>query len=217
MSWNKKLLADVLFGVQIIGALVLSGSQFFRLLETTQGQLLSMFLIMEGFLCLNLMLAIGSHRAQPSRITKQTVWTYIMWLVLIGSNILAIFLNGHYQWSPNDTRTSLLAIGGAVVVFTVTKIQGVGLKDPMSKSLLAMIFKAMPQFVMTFEIAQKGGAGVPAAALIAGHITVLTRIGQIWLAIREAGWDRNRVWLGASEAANEISWIAVTAAWIFSQ
>lgn len=217
MSWNKKLIADVLFGVQILGALVLSGSQFFRLLETTKGQLLSMFLIMEAFFCLSLMLAIGSHRAQPSRITKQTIWTYVMWIVLIGSNILAVFLNGDYKWSPNDTKTSLLALSGAVVVFAVTKIQGIGLKDPMSKSLLAMIFKALPQFVMAFEIAQKGGAGVPLAALIAGHVTVLTRIGQIWFAIREAGWDRNRVWLGASEAANEISWIAVTVAWIFSQ
>ena len=37
MSSKKKLIADLLFGVQIIGAFVLCGSQFFRLLETAQG------------------------------------------------------------------------------------------------------------------------------------------------------------------------------------
>lgn len=39
MSLKKKLIADLLFGIQIIGAFVLGGSQFFRFLKTTQGQL----------------------------------------------------------------------------------------------------------------------------------------------------------------------------------
>lgn len=216
MSSKKKLIADLLFGVQIIGAFVLCGSQFFRLLETTKGQLLSMFLVMEAYLCLHLMLAAGAHRAQPSRVTRQTLWTYVMWLALIGTNIVAIFLNGSYQWSQNDTRTATLALLGTVLVFAVMKLRGIRLQDPMLKSFLAMLFKALPQFIMAFEVAQKGGAGVPAAAVIAGNITILIRIGQIWFSIREAGWDRNRVWLCVSETVNEVSWATVSVIWFFA-
>ena len=99
MFLKKKLIADLLFWIQIVCAFILCGSQFFRFLETTKGQLLSMFLIMEAYLYLHLMLAVGAHRAQPSRVTRQTLWTYAMWLVLILSNIVAIF--------------STVAIGGA--------------------------------------------------------------------------------------------------------
>ncbi len=216
MSSKKKLIADLLFGVQIIGAFVLCGSQFFRLLETTQGQLLSMFLVMEAYLCLHLMLAVGAHRAQPSRVTRQTLWTYVMWLAFIGSNIVAIFLNGSYEWSQNDTRTAALALLGTVLVFAVMKLRHIRLQDPMLKSFLAMLFKAVPQFIMAFEVALRGGAGVPAAAVIAGNITILVRIGQIWFAIREAGWDRNRVWLCISETMNEVSWATVSVVWFFA-
>jgi hypothetical protein len=215
MSSKKKLIADLLFGVQIIGAFVLCGSQFFRLLETTKGQLLSMFLLMEAWLCLHLMLAVDAHRAQSSRVTRQTLWTYVMWLALIGTNIIAIFLNGSYQWSQNDTRTITLVLLGTVLVCAVMKLCHIRLQDPMFKSLLATLFKALPQFIMVFEVVQKGGAGIPAVAVIVGNITVLIRIGQIWFAIREAGWDRSRVWLCISEIANEVSWAAVSVVWCF--
>lgn len=215
MSSKKKLIADLLFGVQIISGFVLCGIQFFRLLETTKGQLLSMFLVMEAYLCLHLMLAVGAHHAQPSRVTRQTLWTYVMWLALIDFNIVAIFLNGSYEWSQNDTRTVTLALLGTVLVFAAMKLRGVGLQDPMLKSCLAMLFKALPQFIMAFEVAQKGGAGVPAAVVIAGNITILIRIGQIWFSIREAGWDRNRVWLCVSETVNEVSWATVSIIWFF--
>lgn len=173
-----------------------------------------MFLLIEAFLFLHFLLAIKAHRVQPSRVTRQTLLTYLIWFAFIGSNILAIFLNGEYQWSRNDTVTSILALSGIVVVFIGAKIRKIELQDPMLKSLLAIIFKALPQFMMAFRIAQIGGAGVPMAAIISGHITILTRIGQIWFAIREAGWDRNRIWLCVSEAVNEISWIVVSIVWI---
>ena len=94
MSRKKKLTADFLFAVQIVGAFVFAGSQFFRLLETTKGQLLSMFLVMEAFLVLHIMLVVAAHHAEPSRITRQTLWVYVMWVALLGSNIIAVFING---------------------------------------------------------------------------------------------------------------------------
>jgi hypothetical protein len=216
MSSKKKLIADLLFGVQIIGAFVLAGSQFFRLLDTTKGQLLSMFLGVEAFLCFNFLLAVSAHRAQPNRVTRQILWTYVMWLVLMGTNIVAVFLNGNYRWSQNDTRTTTFAVFGTLLVFALMKIRDIGFQDPMPKSLLAMSCKALPQFLMALEIAQRGGAGVPAAAIIAGNVTIFVRIGQLWFAIREAGLNRNLVWLCASEVVNEVSWATVSIVWFFT-
>lgn len=213
MSSKKKLIADLLFGVQIIGAFILAGSQFFRLLETTKGQLLSMFLGMEAFLCFNLLLAASAYREQPSRAIRQTLWTYAMWSVLIGSNIVAIFINGGYEWSRNDTLTTALLLFGSALVFALMKIRDIGFQDPMPRSLFAMSCKALPQFLMALEIAQRGGAGVPAAAIVAGNVTIFVRIGQLWLAIREVGLNRNLVWLCASEVANEASWATVSIVW----
>lgn len=214
-SW-KKLVADFLFGVQIIGAFVLGGSQFFRLLETTEGQLLSMFLGMEAFASINFLLAVSAYREQPSRAVRQALWTYAIWIAFIGSNIAAIFINGGYEWSQNDTRTFTLLFLGAVAVFALMKVKDIGFQDPMPRSLFAMACKALPQFLMALEIAQRGGAGVPPAAIIAGNITILVRIGQFWFAIREAGLNRNLVWLCANEIVNEISWATVTVVWLIT-
>lgn len=214
MFWKTRMIADLLFWIQLIGAFVLAGSQFFRLLETTEGQLLSVFFVVVVFMALHLLLAIGAHRAQPSRITRQTIWMFALWIMLLGSNIAAVFINGTYEWSPNDTRTVLIVLCSTGVVFALARFRGVGFSDPMPKGCLAIVFKSFPQFVVAVEIALKGGAGIPGLALIAGHVNIFTRLGQIWLLMREAGWDRNRVWLLASEVVNEISWTAVTVAWV---
>lgn len=214
MSSKKKLIADLLFGIQIIGALVLCGSQFIRFLKETQGQLLSMFLLVEAFLILNFWLAKKAHRVQASYVTGQTLVIYKIWLVLIGSNILAFFLNGNYQWSRNDTMTIIIALCMTAVVFVGAKIRKIDLKDPMLKSFLAMLFKAFPQAMMAIKISQVGGGGLPVWAVVAGHITISVRILQISITIREAGWDRNRIWLCVNEVVNELSWIAVSIVWI---
>lgn len=216
MSSEKNLIADLLFGVQIIGAFVLAGSQFFRLLETTKGQLLSMFIGIEAFLCLNFMLAASAYREQPGRVIRQALWTYATWFALMGSNIAAIFFNGNYRWSQNDTRTTMFLLLGTMLVFAVMKIRGVGFQDPMPRSLLAMSCKALPQFLMALEIAQRGASGVPAAAIVAGNITIFVRLGQLGFAIREAGLNRNLVWLCASEVVNEVSWATVSISWFFA-
>lgn len=214
MSQRKETIVDLLFGVQVIGAVIFCGSQFVRLLTNVQGQSLSMMLIMEVYILLHLALAMAAHTAKPSRVTRQTVATFIMWIVGLGSNIGAIFYNGSYRWSGFDNTTCLLALAGSVLVFGSSKLYGIGFSDPMPKALLAMLFKALPQFVMAFKVASEGGAGVPAAVIIIGNATVLIRLAMIWIAIREEGQDRNRTWLFASETANEVSWAVVSMVWL---
>ncbi len=214
MPSRKEMISDSLFWVQIIAAIVLCGSQFFCFLETTKGQLLAMFLVMEGYFFLNLLLSVSAHTERPSRATGQLMGTYILWLALIGSNIAAIFINGSYEWNQNDTSIAVLAIVGTVALVVVAKLKGLGLQDPMLKSLLGILFKTVPQLIMAYEITQRGGAGIPAAAIVAGHVTSLIRIGQVLFALFESGRDRNRIWLCVSETGNEVSWMVVTIVWL---
>jgi hypothetical protein len=71
----KKLTADFLFALQISLALISGGSQFLRLLSTSQGVNVSWLASWLAFLLVNLALTIRAHRSQPSRVTLQTILT----------------------------------------------------------------------------------------------------------------------------------------------
>ena len=62
----------------------------------------------------------------------------------------------------------------------------------------------------------EGGDGISAVAVWAANATALIRIGQLGIAVREAGWDRARKGLALSEATSELTWIIVTVAWLAS-
>lgn len=213
MSQKKRAISDLLFWIQVVLACVFSVTLFIRLLQDTTGQSLSMHVAMLGFLLLNLCLAFGAYRATPNRINRQTVIIYMLWSVFITCHTAAIIWSNDYCWSKNDNITSFMAAMGAVLIFGICLIRGVGLNDPMPKGLLAIALKAMPQFMMAFKVASVGGAGIPMLVVIVGNLTIWTRIGQIWFAIREVGWSRNLNWLLASETANGISWAAVSLVW----
>lgn len=214
MSAKKKLLADLLFAVQIVFAFVLGVSQFLRMLETIQGVSLTMFFSMEIFVGINLFLAIRAHRNQPSRITRQTMASYTLIIVMITADLAAIFIHGGYDWSRNDAITAVLVAVGIAVCLSGARLKGLGWGDPLVKGWLAISFKAIPQLLLAWKIFQDGGAGTPGAAILAGHFTVCTRLGQLGLSIREAGWDRNRIGSALSEIANEASWVVVTIVWL---
>jgi hypothetical protein len=76
------------------------------------------------------------------------------------------------------------------------------------------IFKAVPQLALAYKIFMQGGAGLAAAAVITGHVTILSRLGLLWFFIKEAGWDRNRRGSALSELANETSWLIATIVWL---
>ncbi|MFA6159570.1 MAG: hypothetical protein WC678_00580 [Parcubacteria group bacterium] len=215
MFSRKTLVADLLFWVQVVLAFLLSVPQFFRLLENVKGQSLSMQVVMLGFLLLNLSLALGAYRVEPNRNTLQIIAIYIMWAVFVTGNIVAIFWNGLYCWSSNDTVTMFLVGAGVVSILNICMIKGLGLKEASIKGSLAIIFKALPQFMMALKIASEGGAGIPMMTIIVGNIGVTIRIGQLLVAIKKIGWDKNLTWIFLAEVANEISWVIVTMAWFY--
>jgi hypothetical protein len=117
-------------------------------------------------------------------------------------------------WDIKDTLTA--AVVGSAVLLTWLQARRLGLKitDPLVSGFLAVWFVGLPQITLTYKVFSVGGAGLAGGMILAGHIGIMTRLGQLWFAIREAGWDRNRQGAALSEIANEVTWLLVTLAWL---
>jgi hypothetical protein len=210
----KKTAADAFFALQLVLALISGGSEFLRLLSTAQGVNSSWLASWLAFLLLNLGLTIRGHRHQPSRVTIQTVMTYAAWTTVIAACLGAMLWKGQDLWDAKDTVTALVVSAGLALVWLWARWRGLGLADPMVHAGFAACFIGLPQLTLTYKIFTLGGAGMAGLMLLAGHIGICTRLGQLWFTIREAGWDRPRRAAALGELANEITWILVTLAWL---
>lgn len=215
MSRAQKMTTDLVLAVQIVGVFVLGGSQFIRLLETIEGVNVMMFIAFEVFIVLNLAITIGLHRKQATRVTYQLLATYLLWFVAMGMNVGAVLWRGDYQWGKNDLLTGAMAGSGVVATMAIAYHKGLGITDPIIKGWLAFCFKAVPQVMLGVKIMAEGGRGLPAAAVWMGHITIIARLCQIGIAVREGGWNRSTKGLAISEATNELSWVIVTIIWLY--
>ena len=212
---NKhRLLGDVLFYLQIFFALSMGTSQAWKMLHSTEGIILTWFAFWGLFLLINLSLSYKAHVLQPSRITKQTVTIYAVWTLLMTANIFVFLWKDTLGWSPVDTITSVLAGIGIAVTLGIGKLRKLPLLDPIIRGWIAVMFKALPQLTLAYNIWLEGGDGLATIAVVVGHITICTRLGQIFLSIREAEWDRNRIGSMISEAANELSMLVLTVVWL---
>jgi len=217
-SNTKKIslsVGDIIFGTQLIISCVLCGTQLVRAFESVQGMSLSMNMVLEGFLALHFMLALSAYRVTPSRTTYQTMVVYTLYGVLTAVLIGVLLTREGYHWGPNDNQTLTIAGIGAAGIVTVCWFRSIPVMDAIPKSFLAITFKAIPQFMMAWKIASEGGAGIHGAALVVGHISILIRMYMIGLSIRQGGWEKNLTWLLISETCNELSWVAVSAAWLY--
>jgi hypothetical protein len=184
------------------------------MLTTSQGVSITWFGFWEVFLVLNLVLALRAHRNQPSRVTLQTIFSYSLWTVMVTLDLGVMIVKGTGTWNGRDTATVALAASGIAVTLLVAFLNQLGIADPIVKGYLAVCFKAVPQLIMAYNIFVMGGAGLAGTTVVTGHITVLTRLGQLMFSIREAGWDRNRQGSAISEIANEASWFICTMVWL---
>ncbi|HEY9073730.1 MAG TPA: hypothetical protein VIN67_06315 [Desulfobaccales bacterium] len=211
---TKKTAADAFFALQLALALISGGSEFLRLLSTDQGINLSWLACWLAFLLINLTLTIRGHRHQPSRVTLQTVLTYAAWTTVIAACLAAMLWKGKDLWDAKDTLTSLVVGAGLALVWLRARWTDLGLADPMVHAGFAACFIGLPQLTLAYKIFMVGGAGMAGLMLLAGHIGIITRLGQLWFAIREAGWDRHRQAAALGELANEATWLLVTLAWL---
>ena len=213
--YNKKQLpADFFFILQLLLAGVSGGSQFVRLLTTSQGLNISWLASWLAFLLINLALTIKAHHVRPSRVTLQTVCSYGVWTLIITANLTLLLWKGATVWDAKDSVTTLAVILGLLLALVWSRWRGLPWTDPLVYGFFGVCFIGLPQVTLAYKIYQVGGAGLAAGMLLAGHAAIMTRLGQLWFAIREAGWDRNRLGAAVSEAANEITWLLVTLAWL---
>lgn len=214
MSDRARLIADALFAIQVACALGFGLSQVGRMLQTTEGVSLTWFLFWAIFLGLNLLLSIKAHQVQPSRVTAQTVVTYATWSSVLAIALAVLLWRSLGEWHPVDTLNVAVSGAGVLATLAVGRRRGLGPGDPMVRGWLAVFFKATPQLTLAWHLAEVGGAGLAPFAVIAGHVTINLRLGQLYFSIREAGWDRNRIGSAVSEIANEASWIVATVVWL---
>lgn len=212
--YQKRLIADLLFGVQLMCGVAFGGAQILRMFETTEGVNISWFVCWEVFLALNLTLAVRAYRVQPGRAMVQTIASYTMWTVLITTAIGVMLWNRGGAWDSNDTVTIMIVGCGAIVTIVIAIRNNLGMSDPMVRGWIAMFCRAIPQLALAWKITVAGSDGLSGISILAGHITMLTRLGQLICAIREAGWDRNRKASAISELASWGSWIIVTIIWL---
>ena len=214
MSAKKRIIADLLFGVQVVCATLFCGAYAVRSLTDVTGSSIAQFGLVAAFLVFNLALGVGAHRSAPSRVTRQAIATYIIWLVLVAAIIVAAWTNPMYRWNEKDTTTLVTTVFLTIAVLLMSYLRRLSLKDPMVKGSFAIAYKSVPQVLLAWKFLAEGATGTPGLSVLLGHVTIFVRLGQIYFMVREAGWDRNRTWLAVSETANELSWIVATAAWI---
>ncbi len=212
---KKQVIADSLFVIQIICIVVFGGGQLLRMLTTAQGVSITWFVCWEAFLLLNLVLTIRAHRNGPSRVTIQNIFSYFLWVVVVTLALVVMVWRGTGTWNGRDTATVVLVIVSIVIALRTMRQKQLTVADPIVKGYFALFLKAIPQSIMALNIFMIGSEGLATTTVVAGHVAVLTRLGQLWFSIREAGWDRNRTGSAMSEVGNEASWIVVTIVWIF--
>ncbi len=208
---------DLLFFVQIACALSFGVAQARLMYATsTQGVSVTWLAFWSIFLLINLSLSIRAHQAQASRVTAQTVVVYALWSLLLIANSAVFLWRGAQLWTAIDTLTCVLAGLGIVTTLVVAAHYSLALTDAIVRGYFGVFFKVVPQLMLAWNIWLVGGAGVSVVGIIIGHIAIGSRLGQIIVALREAGWDRNRRGALISEAANEGSWIIASIAWLLA-
>lgn len=210
---RDRLIGDVLFIVQMSCAIGFGVAQAILMMTTTEGVSITWLSFWGVFLLINLSLSLRAHQVQPSRITRQTVITYASWTTVMALNTAIYLWRDSAIWTPVDTWTALIALAGIAVTLSIGYRNKLTIADPLVRGYLAVFFKGIPQLTLAYNILMVGGAGLSIVGVLAGHITICTRLGQILMGLREAGWDRNRQGSAISEVANEGSWIVTTVAW----
>jgi hypothetical protein len=211
---RERRLADALFVLQCLCATAFGVAQFLAMQRSVEGVSTSWFLFWVAFLVVNLVLAVNAYRVYASRIAWQTVVIYALWTVVCATVLVELLLEGGLRWNHVDDVTAAITVGGSVVAILVGHRRGLPVSDPLVRAAFAVLCKAVPQLTLAWNIWEAGGDGISAVAFAAGHVTICMRLWQVWLSIREAGWDRNRLGIAIGEVANEASWVVATMVWL---
>jgi hypothetical protein len=201
-----------LFWFQIVMAYLFSIPLIINIYNgKVEGLTQAMFVIFLVFMTMGFSLALSSYRESRSEIRLQTLVIFCNWLIL---NAIIVSM-GFYtiSWSNADSVFTLL-----IALFSlVTIIKYKGIKNPMSRGWILIWCKALPQLWLTYTMifVYHSASGLAFATVIAGHMTSLPRILQIFLSGKKEGWDGPTKSLLIGESANVTTWWIVTFAWCY--
>mgnify|MGYP003394621956 CR=1 FL=1 len=215
MLLGKQFITDLLFGVQVVLAVIFGYSQVTHMLQNgADGVSIGMWTSFCLFAGLNLGLAIKANKVYPDRNSQQNIFVYGLWVLIAALNATIILVKSP-GWDRTDTTVVILLLFGTLVIGFVAKKKHLNIRDPMIRGWLALLCKAMPQLAQAWKIVlNRGAPGFSPAMVWLGHATILVRLAQLGFAVREAGWDKNRRASLLSEIGNELSWIIVTIIWL---
>lgn len=216
MSHGQKRIADGLFWFQIFGALAFSGAYIERSLHDITGTSLAQKGLVVAYFSFHGALAVAAHRTYASRLTRQTITAYGIWIILTLIMIGVIIVHPSFAWNEKDTAMMITAGAFTLVIILVGSVFNLTLADAMIKALFAIAYKSVPQILLAWKFLAEGSSGTPAIAVAIAHLTILLRLGQIYFLVEEYGLDRNRFWLATSETLNQITWTIATIAWFLA-
>ncbi|HAU66037.1 TPA: hypothetical protein DCW61_01700 [Candidatus Uhrbacteria bacterium] len=220
------MINNILYFSQLVLMVVFGTAQLFELAESTQGTSVTWILLWQGFVVVNLLLAVQANREKPNRENSRLVFTYIGW-TLVGLSWFAVMLvKGTLSWNQYDTFNISLAIVCTAATFVQARRKGwhmgamptirAMLGDPWVRACLALAYKSVPQITMAVQLFVGVPVLVAGLTVLIGHVTVLLRFAQAFLAIRKVGFNRNLVAILISEGGNELSWLAFTLVWLYT-
>ncbi len=213
---SDRLVADVIFVIQICLALALGASQFVKMLTSTQGVSSSMFFFTDVFFALLFWMAVIAYKKIPGRMAKETIIVYAASVAVYSTLLIQTFFKAPVFWEDSDWLTTGLVGAGILVLTGIKTWKDWTMTEPYAKTGLAVCFKAIPQLLLAYKIFTVGGGGVSGLWILSFHCFTISRLVPLVLLNRASAWDRTRKSMLISEAANEGSWILVTIAWLYS-
>ena len=224
-------MTHLLFVLQIALGTVFCLSQFQHMLEhgVQTGVSVVMFLSVQAFLMINLILAVQAYKGLPRVIAIENVTTYLVWNVLWGMNTFlvahAMTENHEILWTSSEYVALCAVLLGILLVYSAGRARGLTINDPIVRGCSALVFKAAPQLFQAWKIFVFGGSAWSVIAVLGGHITILIRLGQIgfsYLAAKkitsmelQKETMRPVIGMAISEIGNELSWLVATAFWLW--
>jgi hypothetical protein len=178
----------------------------------TGGLTLILYVIVLAYMALGFSLAVSSYKVKPEKIRKQTVIIFFQWSILVAVTLIVAI--GRISWRPGDTITCIVIL----VLSVVTILHYRNLTDPFCRGFLAIWCKSGPQLWFTYTMISQGTSeGFPLISIIAGNLTSMPRLAQVWLSGHKAGWDRPTKGLFMGEFFNVLTWGTATVVWIIFQ
>jgi hypothetical protein len=215
MSAKEKRISEIMFWLQMFFIIVFFiPYQAHKMFTSTEGVILTSFLLVDIYSVFMLNLSWRAHKAAPSRMTRQMVWVWIIGVALYTLFTVIFLFKAPVVWNANDNVNAVNAIIGAVGAIALVFAKRLPWTHPDVRMNLAISFRVIPQVMLALNIFASGSSkGLATEFVISFHLLVACRIGNLIYMIKESGKDRNRQCMLITESLGWATWCLVTVAW----